>query len=70
MKARIVLALALILVLLMASSAPVAAKGAFTASQYVRLATLGCPAPALMLVDGVYVYVCPPVMKLPPLPRR
>jgi len=44
-------------------------QGAFIGGQYVRLATADCPAPARMLVDGVYTYVCPAVKKLPPLPR-
>lgn len=44
-------------------------QGAFIGGQYVRLATPDCPAPARMLVDGVYTYVCPAVKKLPPLPR-
>ncbi len=44
-------------------------QGAFIRGQYVRLATPDCPAPARMLVDGQVTYVCPPPLKLPPLPR-
>ena len=44
-------------------------QGAFLNGQYVRLATEDCPAPARMLVDGGYVYVCPPTLKLPVLPK-
>ena len=44
-------------------------QGAFINGQYVRLATPDCPTPARMLVDGVFIFKCPPVKKLPPLPR-
>jgi len=44
-------------------------QGAFIGGQYVRLATPDCPTPARMLVDGVFIFKCPPVKKLPPLPR-
>ena len=44
-------------------------QGAFIDGQYVRLATPDCPVPARMLIDGVFVFKCPPVKKLPPLPR-
>jgi len=44
-------------------------QGAFSDGQYVRLATPDCPAPARMLVDGVFTFKCPPPRKLPPLPR-
>ncbi len=44
-------------------------QGAFIDGQYVRLATPDCPVPARMLVDGVFIFKCPPVKKLPPLPR-
>ena len=44
-------------------------QGAFIDGQYVRLATPDCPTPARMLVDGVFIFKCPPVKKLPPLPR-
>ena len=45
-------------------------QGAFIDGQYVRLATPDCPVPARMLVDGVFIFKCPPSIKLPPLPRR
>lgn len=44
-------------------------QGAIIGGQYVRLATPDCPAPARMLVDGVFIFKCPPPVKLPPLPR-
>lgn len=44
-------------------------QGAFIDGQYVRLATPDCPVPARMLVDGVFIFKCPPPIKLPPLPR-
>ncbi len=44
-------------------------QGAFLNGQYVRLATEDCPAPARMLPDGTFVYVCPPAVKLPVLPK-
>ena len=40
-------------------------QGAFIDGQYVRLATPDCPVPARILVDGVFIFKCPPVKKLP-----
>lgn len=63
--AMVVLLVAVVAVPALAASTGRSAQGVSISDRPVKVALAeNCPMPARMLVDGNYIYVCPPVKKL------